>query len=63
MISSINSKTLSGSDVEPELELWTPPARDEYECLLHEFGTVQHSSQRELAHLREAGYVAEWVPF
>ena len=58
----LQTKTLSWNDVEPELELWVPPARDEYECLLHEFGTVQRSTERELSDLQDAGYVVEWAP-
>ena len=42
--------------------MWIPPARDEYECLLHEFGTVQRSTERELSDLQNAGYVVERAP-
>ncbi|CAE7599592.1 GIP, partial [Symbiodinium sp. CCMP2456] len=58
----LQTKTLSWADVEPELELWVPPARDEYECLLHEYGTVRRSTERELSDLQEAGYTVEWAP-
>ena len=58
----LQTKTLSWNDVEPELELWVPPARDEYECLLHEFGTAQRPTEPELSDLQDAGYVVEWAP-